>query len=107
MEFDELLNRVIGCAIEVHRGLGPGLLESAYEQCLAHEMTLNGIAFKLQCPFPAEYKGIHLDCGYKSDFFVEGSLILELNSVEQVLSRPRSAAPHLHEACTGTDGAAH
>jgi hypothetical protein len=59
MEFDELSKRVIGCAIEVHRELGPGLLESTYEQCLAHELKLNGIAFRLQHPQPVEYKGIH------------------------------------------------
>ena len=78
MEFDELSNQVIGGAIEVHRALGPGLLEAAYEQCLAHELKLKGIAFKLQCPFPVEYKDVRLDCGYRVDFFVEDSLILEL-----------------------------
>ncbi|SPJ14454.1 conserved hypothetical protein [Syntrophobacter sp. SbD2] len=86
MEFDELSNRVIGCAIEVHRALGPGLLESTYEQCLAHELRLNGIAFKLQCPLPVEYKQVRLDCGYRVDFFVEDALILELKSVEQIQS---------------------
>jgi len=67
MEFDELSKRVIGCAIEVHRELGPGLLESTDEQCLAHELKLNGIAFRLQHPQPVEYKGIRLDCGYRVD----------------------------------------
>ncbi|MGO9376003.1 MAG: GxxExxY protein [Syntrophobacteraceae bacterium] len=86
MEFDDLSNRVIGCAIEVHRALGPGLLESTYERCLAHELTLNGIAFKLQCPLPVEYKEVRLDCGYRADFFVEDALILELKSVEQIQS---------------------
>ena len=57
MEFDELSNRVIGCALTVHRELGPGLLESTDEQCLAHELKLNGIVFKLQYPLPVEYKG--------------------------------------------------
>jgi GxxExxY protein len=84
MEFDDLSNRVIGCAIEVHRALGPGLLESTYQQCLAHELTLKGISFKLQCPLPVEYKGVRLDCGYRADMFVEDSLIVELKSVEQV-----------------------
>jgi GxxExxY protein len=55
MEFDELSNKVIGCALEVHRELGPGLLESTYEQCLAHELKLNGISFELQHPLPVEY----------------------------------------------------
>ena len=84
MEFDELSNRVIGCALEVHRALGPGLLESTYEQCLAHELTLNGIGFKLQHPQPVEYKGVRLDCGYRVDVLVEDELIIELKSVEQI-----------------------
>jgi GxxExxY protein len=84
MEFDELSNRVIGCAIEVHRALGPGLLESTYEQCLAHELNLSGIEFRLQHPLPVDYKGIRLDCGYRIDVLVEASLILELKSVEEV-----------------------
>ena len=83
MEFDKLSNRVIGCAIEVHRILGPGLLESTYEQCLAHELNLNGIQFKLQHMLPVEYKGVLLDCGYRLDLFVEDELILELKSVEK------------------------
>ena len=84
MEFDELSNRVIGCAIEVHRELGPGLLESTYEQCLAHELKLNGIWFKLQHQLPVEYKGVRLDCGYRVDLLVEDKLIIELKSVEQI-----------------------
>ena len=81
MEFDDLSHRVIGCAIEVHRALGPGLLESAYEQCLAHELARNKIGFMLQHPQPVEYKGIQLDCGYRIDLLVENVLILELKSV--------------------------
>ncbi len=84
MEFDSLSNRVIGCAIEVHRELGPGLLESTYEQCLAHELNLGGIAFRLQHAQPVDYKGIRLDCGYRVDILVEDVLILELKSVEQL-----------------------
>ena len=84
MVFSELSNLVIGCAIEVHRELGPGLLESTYEQCLAHELKLNGIEFKLQHPLPVEYKGIRLDCGYRVDVLVEEELILELKSVESI-----------------------
>jgi GxxExxY protein len=86
MEFDDLSNRVIGCAIEVHRALGPGLLESTYTQCLAHELTINCVAFKLQCPLPVEYKGVHLDCGYRADFFIDNALIVELKSVERIES---------------------
>ena len=84
MEFDDLSHRVIGCAIEVHRELGPGLLESAYEQCLAHELARNGIPFKLQYPQPVEYKGIQLDCGYRIDLLVDEQLILELKSVDKL-----------------------
>ena len=65
MEFDGLSNRVIGCAIEVHRAWGPGLLESAYEQCLAHELRQNDIQFKLQHPQPVKFNGTQLDCGYR------------------------------------------
>jgi len=84
MEFDELSNRVIGCAIEVHRLLGPGLLESTYAQCLAHELHMAGIGFKLQHPLPVAYKAVKLDCGYRVDVFVEDRLIVELKSVEAI-----------------------
>lgn len=84
MEFDALSNKVIGFAIEVHKELGPGLLESTYEQCLAHELHLNGMDFKLQYQLPVEYKGVSLDCGYRVDILIENKLILELKSVEQV-----------------------
>jgi GxxExxY protein len=75
---------VIGAAIEVHKALGPGLLESAYEECLCHELKLNGIEFKRQHPLPVEYKGVNLDCGYRIDIFVEERLVLELKAVERV-----------------------
>lgn len=84
MEFDDLSSRVLGCAIEVHRELGPGLLESTYEQCLAHELNLKGINFRLQHPLRVEYKAIRLDCGYRIDVLVEDTLILELKSVEEI-----------------------
>lgn len=84
MEKDPLTEKVIGCAIEVHRGLGPGLLESAYEQCLAYELSTNGIEFKLQQPIPVEYKNIRLECGYRIDLFIEDRMILELKAVEQI-----------------------
>ena len=84
MEFDDLSHRVIGSAIEVHRALGPGLLESSYEQCLAHELAHNNIRFQLQYPQPVEYKGFRLDCGYRIDLLVEDALILELKSVDKL-----------------------
>jgi GxxExxY protein len=79
---DPLTQRIIGCAIEVHRTLGPGLLESAYEQCMAHEMTLQQIPFRLQVPTPVEYKALRLDCAYKADILVQERVIVELKSVE-------------------------
>jgi len=84
MEFDQLSNRVIGCALEVHRTLGPGFLESTYEQCLAHELSQSGIPFKFQWPLPVRYKGIKLDCGYRIDLFVDDELIVELKSVDKI-----------------------
>lgn len=85
MEFDELTRKVIGCAIEVHRELGPGLLESTYEQCLAHELLMQGIPFRLQAALPVEYKGMKLECGYRVDVFVDETLIVELKSVDRLL----------------------
>ena len=76
--------RVIGCAIEVHRELGPGLLESTYAQCLAHELRLNGIEFRLEHPLPVEYKGVRLECGYRIDLLIEDRLIVELKSVDKI-----------------------
>ena len=83
---DSLTEKIIGCAIEVHRTLGPGLLESAYEQCLARELSLNDVPFRLQVPLPVEYKGIHLDCGYRIDVLVDEQVILELKSVDRILA---------------------
>jgi GxxExxY protein len=85
VEFDELSNRVLGCAIEVHRELGPGLLESTYEQCLAYELTQAKIPFKLQVELPVEYKRMRLDCGYRIDLLADDRLIVELKSVDQLL----------------------
>ena len=82
---ENLTEQVIGAAIEVHRALGPGLLESAYEECLCHELRLRGLAFRRQVPLPVEFKGIHLDCGYRMDILVEDLVILELKCVEHVL----------------------
>ena len=83
-DFTELSNQVIGCAIEVHKALGPGLLESTYQQCLAHELTLNDISFKLEHPLPVQYKGTLIDCAYRVDLLVENEIIVELKSVESL-----------------------
>jgi len=86
VKFDELSNKVIGCAIEVHRELGPGLLESTYEQCLAYELNQAKIPFRLQVELPVEYKQIRLDCGYRLDLLADDRLIVELKSVDRLLA---------------------
>lgn len=84
MQRDPFTERIIGCAIEVHRILGPGLLESTYQQCLVRELHLERIPFKFEHPLPVEYKGIKLDCGYRVDLLVEERLIIELKAVEGI-----------------------
>jgi GxxExxY protein len=84
MESDPFTGKIIGCAIEVHRVLGPGLLESTYQQCLARELHLNNIAFNLEHPLPVDYKGVRLDCGYRVDMMIENRLIIELKAVEEL-----------------------
>ena len=76
---------IIGCALEVHSLLGPGLLESAYEQCLAFELAKIGLQFKAQASMPLEYKDIKLDCGYRLDLIIENLIIVEIKAVEQLL----------------------
>ena len=82
MPDSELTRRIIGAAIEVHRLLGPGLLESAYEECLCHELSLRGIRFEKQKPVPLIYKDTKLDCGFRLDLLVEGRVVVELKSIE-------------------------
>jgi GxxExxY protein len=81
----ELTEQIIGAAIEVHRLLGPGLLESAYEECLCHELTIRKIPFRRQVPLPVEYKGVKLDCGYRIDLLIDEAVIVELKCVEKLL----------------------
>lgn len=81
---NELTRQIIGAAIEVHRHLRPGLLESAYETCLAYELTELGLTFERQKALPLVYKGIHLDQGYRIDLLVEGLVIVEIKAVEQI-----------------------
>ena len=85
MEFDELSRKVIGCAIEVHRNLGPGLLESTYRQCLACELSHAEIPFQMEVPLPVRYKDVLLDCGYRIDLLVSSELIVEIKCVEALL----------------------
>ncbi len=82
---EELTEKIIGAAIEVHRALGPGLLESAYEECLCRELNIRGLVFQRQVPLPVEYKGVKLDCGYRLDLVVQEAVVLELKCVEHIL----------------------
>jgi GxxExxY protein len=82
---DPRTSPIIGAAIEIHRNLGPGLLASAYEECLCHELHLRGLDFKRQVALPLLYKGLKLDCGYKLDLIVQDEIILELKAVEKLL----------------------
>ena len=81
-ERDPISAMVIGAAIEVHRVLGPGLLESAYEECLCHELSLRGIAFERQLALPVDYKGVRLNCGYRLDIVLPGKLVIEIKAAE-------------------------
>ena len=82
MTDNELTHGIIGAAIEVHRLLGPGLLESAYEECLARELTLRGLQFERQKPIPVVYKEVKLECGYRIDLLVESRIVVELKAID-------------------------
>lgn len=85
MTLSQLTEAVIGAALDVHRALGPGLLESAYEVCLCHELKMRQIAFERQKPIPVEYKGVHLDCGYRADLIIDQRLLLEIKAIDSLL----------------------
>lgn len=80
-----LTGSILGAAIKVHKALGPGLLESAYETCLQRELTLRGVKFQRQVPLPVFYEGVRLDCGFRMDLIVEGLVVVELKAVETLL----------------------
>lgn len=84
MSINDLTGQIIGAAIEVHKALGPGLLESVYEECLAHEFDLRRIQYERQYSIPVKYKGVQLDCGYRIDLLVENLVILELKSLDSL-----------------------
>ncbi len=84
MDRDPLTEKIIGCAIEVHKALGPGLLESAYEKCLSHELKLQSIDCLTEYQIPVSYKGLNLDCGYRADIVIPDKLIIELKAVDKV-----------------------
>lgn len=79
---NNLSNKIIGCAIEVHKQLGPGLLESAYKECLFHELSISGISTKKELPLPIVYKDIKLDHGYRIDLLAENKVVIEIKTVE-------------------------
>lgn len=80
-----ITDKIIGCAIEVHRNLGPGLLESAYEECLSYELHKKELFVERQLPLPVIYKEINMECGYKIDLLVEKTVIIELKSVDEII----------------------
>jgi|SRR5215475_823715 len=82
LHHSELTGEIIGAAVDVHQHLGPGQLESAYEECLCRELGLRGVLFERQKPLPLAYKGIVLECGYRLDLVVESRIIVEIKSVE-------------------------
>jgi GxxExxY protein len=82
---EQLMEQIIGAAIEVHRELGPGLLESAYEECFCHELHLRNLAFQRQVDLPIGYKDSKLDCGYRLDVVIDDLVVVELKSIEQIL----------------------
>ena len=104
---DPRTSPIIGAAIEVHRNLGPGLLESAYEECLCHELRLLGIDFKRQVALPLLYKGLKLDCGYKLDLIVRDEVILRVEGNRKAAANPRGAASDLSEIDRQESGPSH
>ena len=83
-QINVVTGEIIAAAIEVHRHLGPGLLESAYQQCLAKEMTIRAIPYRCELPLPLEYKGLRMKCGYRIDFLVADAVVVEIKSVEAI-----------------------
>jgi GxxExxY protein len=84
MDINQLTGQIIGAAIEVHKALGPGLLESAYEECLCRELSLRGFSYERQKEVPVKYKGVRLDCGYRLDIVVSESVVLELKACDRL-----------------------
>jgi GxxExxY protein len=84
MDINKVTETIIGASIEVHKALGPGLLESAYEECLCHELSLKSLQYDRQRKLPLTYKGVQLDCGYRIDLFVEERVIVELKTIDKL-----------------------
>jgi GxxExxY protein len=85
MNLNELTEAIIGAAMEVHRTLGPGLLESTYEMCLCRQLVIRGIPFERQVLIPVEYKGVKLDCRYRADIVIDGTILLEIKAIDSLL----------------------
>jgi len=85
IHFNELTDAIIGAAMEVHRTLGPGSLESTYEMCLCRELSIRGIPFERQVPISVEYKGVKLDCGYRADIVIDGTILVEIKAIDSLL----------------------
>jgi len=85
MSSDPVTERIIGAAIDVHKALGPGLLESAYETCLCHELAIRNISFQKQVPIAVVYKDMRLDCGFRADIIVDSSVVVEIKAVERLM----------------------
>jgi len=83
---NELTDAIIGAAMEVHRVLGPGLLESTYEMCLCRELSIRGLRFERQVPISVEYKGVKLECGYRADLVVDGTILVEIKAIDSLLA---------------------
>lgn len=98
MEINEVTGVIIGAAIEVHRALGHGLLESAYEECLCRELELREIPYQRQQQLPIQYEGLQLDCGYRLDLVVAEMVVVEIKAVESLLPIHTSPIVDLHEA---------
>lgn len=81
---NKITENIIGASIEVHRALGPGLLESTYEECLCYELKLRNIPFERQYNLPINYKGVHIDCGYRIDLLIEKKVVVELKAIERL-----------------------
>jgi len=106
LRYEELTEKILGAAIEVHKTLGPGLLESAYEECLCLELNLRGLRFERQLTVPVSYKGINLDCGYKLDLLVEDTVIgTQVRGAHCIDSR--SSTSYLHEVAEKAGGFHH
>ena len=95
VDLNAITHGIIAAAIEVHRHLGPGLLESSYQECLCYELSRMGLSFNREVHLPLSYKGLRLDCSYRVDLLVEDTVLVELKSMEQLSAHTFGPAPNL------------